>query len=170
MNSWMNYPNKLKLCRENQATGKLIFANKGPSCCSCKHTLLSNTTCDIANFSNWLTFIYMLTELLSSTIPKLFCQKMFLKFYSWYSWRSKPVIKKTANQFCVIFIKKYSKRKCQFPKNAISLLFPCHVGKQVFTYTFVFFLFEYHELRFKGKHLCQSLFLNEVAGRRATTL
>ena len=42
------------------------------------------------------------------------------------------------NSFCyIIFIKKYSKRKQQFLKNAISLvklLFSCHFGNQILIY------------------------------------
>ena len=78
--SCINYPNKLKLCRENNATGKLNFPNKKPSFCSCEHTLLRDITCDLAGFFK-LPYICMLTEPLSSTITQLFYKKVFLKIY-----------------------------------------------------------------------------------------
>ena len=72
--------------------------------------------------------------------------------------------KKTTSQFChVIFIKKIA-------KSVISLLFSCHTGNQVFTYHLYFFFIEYHELRFKGKRLCQSLFLNEVLSTKTMAI
>ena len=82
-----------------------------------------------------ITYIYMLTEPLSSTIPEVSCKNVFLKYYSWYSSQSKPVIKKQQISFAMSFsLKKYSKRKWQFPKKAVSLLLSYHVGNQVFEY------------------------------------
>ena len=110
-------------------------------------------------FWNWLRFMYMLTESLSSTIH-----------YSWHSSLSKPVIKNSKLILPCQSHKKYSKKKpTAVSKNRNFFGQTFKQIKQIWSnrslhITLTFFFYDYH-----GKHLCQSLFLNEVRGWRAAT-
>ena len=80
-NSCINYPNELKLCRENHATGKLNFAEQKTELLLHTDTHFSNASHVIQRcFLNWSAFIYILTELLSCPVPEVVCKKVSLQF------------------------------------------------------------------------------------------
>ena len=65
--SCVNYPKKLNYAEKT----KFCWA-KDRVIATCKHTLLRDITCNLVVLLNWLTFIYMLTESLPSTVLQLF--------------------------------------------------------------------------------------------------